>query len=280
VIAMSNACLSSFAGAVAATICRSTDARLVPVEVKRLLANALRDTRFVLDCADAATSAIVSSVQSSTWDNPPIVDDDESQFSVRLIYWPAGSRNSPHRHTFWTVTGVLSNELSFRTYAEPSADGAPLVRQREFRGRAGDVGIIVPPCIHEVSNPSRTPSISVHVFSGPKVLGVEANRYERGSTTWFDEKGNFDDGAERTASDIFGALIALLDTVADPRAAGILERLFAVADISAKLACTKAIARLDPSLAVELLRKVADECIGEDRPRLHAIADRLRASLC
>lgn len=277
-IAAANARLSSFAKDVADAMRRSADARAVTVQVKALLADALQDTRFVCDCLDVATSAIVLAARSSTWDNPPIVDDDESGFSVRLIYWPVGSRNSPHRHTCWTVTGVLSNELSFRTYAEPSAPEGPLIPEREFRGRAGDVGAIVPPCIHQVWNPSAAPSISVHVFSGPKAEGAEANRYERGNTVWFDEQGD-PEGTQRTASGIFGALIPCLDTIDDARAVRMLERLFPIADTAAKLACTKAIVRRDPNLAVRLLHELAEECGGEERPKLHALADRIHATL-
>jgi predicted metal-dependent enzyme (double-stranded beta helix superfamily) len=280
-ISVSRDRLLMFAEDVAKTIRQSTDASPVAVRVRRLLREALQDTEFVLDCVDAATSAWTSSTSSSPWENPPIIDDDESAFSVRLIYWPARSRNSPHRHTYWTVTGVLLNQLTFVTYAEPPPGRAPTSLEHEFHGRAGDVGIIMPPCIHRVFNPSEAPSISVHVFSGPRAVGLpHPNRYERGLTTWFDEKveGDADGPPLRTASDILAALIALLDKLTGPRVVPITDRLFGLADLPSKLACTKVLSRHDPRLAGQRLCELAAECGGPDGPKLRALAGRLGAT--
>jgi predicted metal-dependent enzyme (double-stranded beta helix superfamily) len=267
-----------FAEDVARAICRSTETSPVATRVRLLLTEALRESEFVLDCADAAAAALASSTPSRPWDNPPIVDDDESAFSVRLIYWPARSGNCPHRHTFWTVTGVLANELTFITYAEPPPGRAPATVEREFHGRSGEVGVVLPPCIHRVFNPSDGPSISVHVFSGPRAAAPAArSRYERGLTTWFDGEGEGDADAPplRTAPDILAALIGVLDTVASPRVVPIADRLFGVGDLASKLACTKVLSRYDPRLASERLFEVAAECRGPDGPRLRALARRL-----
>lgn len=277
---MSRDRLLLFAEDVSKAIRQSTDASPVAVRVRCLLREALQDTEFVLDCVDAATSVIASSTSSSPWENPPIVDDDESAFSVRLIYWPARSRNSPHRHTFWTVTGVLANELTFVTYAEPPPGKKPARIEREIHGCVGEVGMILPPCIHRVLNPSEAPSISVHVFSGPRAAELaQPNRYERGLTTWFDEGGEGDaDAPQRTASDILAALIALLDTLTAPRVVPIVDRLFGVADLPSKLAITKVLSRHDPGLAGQRLYELAAECGGPDAPKLRALAGRLVAT--
>jgi predicted metal-dependent enzyme (double-stranded beta helix superfamily) len=275
---ISSAHLLSFAAHVAHTIGMGGGGFAVAEEVRSRLRDALRDDQFVLDCVDAATSAMVPSL--SAYDNPPIVVDDALDFSIRLIPWPARSRNRPHRHTFWTVTGVVWNELRFLTYAEPDSTDGSLDVEREFCGRRGDVGFIQPPCVHQIVNQTASPSISVHIFSGPKTISGDARkRYERGHTIWFGEDGGADAPPSGGASGMVAALIALLDTIADARAVPLLERLLKVGDLPSRLECTKAISKRDSVLAGRHLYEVAAECDGADRVSLRALAAALVGDL-
>jgi predicted metal-dependent enzyme (double-stranded beta helix superfamily) len=169
--------LANFVAAVARNIITATSTDLLARSVRSLLSEALNSDDFVLDCIEQGIRTLEPYLPS--WTNPPIVDDDTHHFSIRLVYWPPQFVNEPHEHTFWTVTGVFHNELKFMTYLG-NVDG-PLVVEREIEGRRGDVGYIVPPCVHSVGNHSNEPSISIHVFSGPKLV---KGSYERGQTTW------------------------------------------------------------------------------------------------
>lgn len=262
--------LAAFVDAVSADIGRRDD-REVALAVRGLVSEALADERFVLDVVDVASAAMVPAI--AQWDNPPIVDDEALEYSMRIIYWPAGTSNQPHRHTCWTVTGVLWNELIFSTYKPSAGDRPPAAIDQRFHGRRGDVGFIVPPCIHSVANPSTASSLSLHVFSGPKTEA--AGSHERGRTTWFGRVPDVTRGESRPASEIVEPLAELLGAVRDPGAVPILERLFDVGDLGSRLACVKALSRHDAVLAGHRLLEVTADCGPQDRGPLQRLASTL-----
>jgi predicted metal-dependent enzyme (double-stranded beta helix superfamily) len=244
--------------------------------VRNMLADALRCDEFVLDCIDRATSTITDSLGS--WVNPPIFDDDSIACSVRLIFWPRNYSNQPHEHTFWTVTGVLFNELTFTTYRRDVASmRLGFSVDKTFSGKRGEVGYILPPCIHSVGNQSLSSSISIHVFSGPKASagsGISVP-HERGRTIWHEVDGLAAMSEGSSIGDAIGALIMVLDSIPGQRTLGLLDRIFVAGGLQTKLACAKAIGRQDPTRAAERLNDLGALCSEVDRVRLRVLADAL-----
>jgi hypothetical protein len=202
----------------------------------------------------------------SAWANPPLCEDDEFAFSIRLFFWPAGFANHPHRHDDWTVTGVFHNTLTFWTYAD-TPDG--LVVERRIEALGADAGYISSPCIHNVSNESRQISVSLHVFSGTKT-----QTGGRGRSQWYGEAP-----AKSNQGDRPRALRAFVDAAAcieDSRRTAVLERLFGLAEPSIKLAAAKAIAHIDPRLAAERLDELASLCSDGVAADLLRLSERLR----
>ena len=234
--------------------------------VRQRLIDAIRDETFTLDCLEEAIDAIQPHL--SGWINPPIVNDEVNACSVRLIYWPPHFLNSAHEHTFWTVTGVFSNALTFRTYFPNKGQNGQFQVDREIKGKRGEVGYILPPCIHTVGNEADTPSISIHVFSGPK---LSENSFERGRTTWHPTEGSPDPSPMFTLTHAFQSMIALLGSLENPRSLDLLDRIFAVASAPTRLACAKAIARRDKVRAGHRLLELAEQCAGEDAVKLHKL---------
>jgi len=263
----SKSALLEFAANVADAIHSTSGEEALVRRVRRMLIDAIHDETFSLDCIEEALDAIQPPL--SGWINPPIVNDEVNAFSVRLIYWPPHFLNSAHEHTFWTVTGVFSNALTFRTYfPNTGQNGEGFQVDREIKGKRGEVGFIMPPCIHTVGNEADTPSISIHVFSGPK---LNENSFERGRTTWHPTEGSPDPSGVFTLPHAFQAMIALLDSLDNPRALDLLDRIFAIAGAPARLACAKAIARRDKVRAGHRLLQLAEQCTGEDAVKLNKL---------
>jgi hypothetical protein len=83
-----------------------------------------------------------------------------------LGYWPPGSNAGAHEHTAWTITGVCHNQLIVQTYdRNETYRRQALVPKNLFDARAGEVGFIYEPCIHDPRNPTDKWSLSLHVSS-------------------------------------------------------------------------------------------------------------------
>ncbi|HEX3155858.1 MAG TPA: hypothetical protein VHV32_14620 [Candidatus Angelobacter sp.] len=267
----SKGALLKFAANVAGAIRSMTDEEALVRQVRQMLIDAIPDETFSLDCLEEAIDVIQPPL--SGWVNPPIVNDEANAFSIRLIYWPPHFLNSAHEHTFWTVTGVFSNALTFRTYSNSGQNDQGFQVDREIKAKRGEVGYILPPCIHTVANEGDTPSISIHVFSGPK---LNENSFERGHTTWYPTEGSPDPSPMFTLTHAFQAMISLLGSLQDPRALDLLDRIFAVASAPTRLACAKAIARRDKVRAGHRLLELAEQCTGEDAVKLHKLGTAFR----
>lgn len=270
-----NRSLKEFSQAITQAVQSSQDDASLTQQVRALLMQALKGEEFVLDCVEEAQISILQAPLA--WSNPPIINNDKLGFSVRLVYWPPRFQNSPHEHTFWTVTGVFSNELTFTTYRRGKEnDFEHLEVDRRIEGKFGEVGYILPPCIHSVGNPSPAPSISIHIFSGPK-LTVES--YERGRTTWYDPAGESRRSSPMfTVSAAVQALLELLETIPNSRALLLLDRMFPVGDRPTRLACAKSIGRRNPVRAGERLLELASQCGQQDAARIEKLARSLLAA--
>jgi predicted metal-dependent enzyme (double-stranded beta helix superfamily) len=259
--------LNAFVGGVRHEIALGNSQEDTARSVRRLVREYLSSGPFLLDCIEGALDTMNGPL-GSAWTNPPLGEDDELAFSIRLFFWPPGFANQPHRHDDWTVTGVFHNTLTFWTYGEAPQG---LVVERRIEAFAADAGYISSPCIHNVSNESKQISVSLHVFSGAKT-----QTGGRGRSQWYGEAP-----AKSTQGDRLRALRAFVEAAArvdDPRRSAVLDRLFGLGDSSIKLAAAKAIARLDPALGAERLDELAALCSDGVAAELHRLSKRLRAA--
>ena len=243
---------------------------------------ALSRTAFLGDCVALVLGTMES--QAGRWRSPPIYDDETHQYSIRLFYWPPGFENGAHRHDDWTVTGVLHNELRFRTYNEEQGN---LVEDKRLECRAGDVGYIDTPCIHNVANKSERESISIHIFSGPKLTVTDSAgevEIRRGRSMWYrasaaeadaapDQVGGAD--LERARQRALSAFTSLLSGTDDPRRAALLERVFALGTLPVKFSVVKALAVADTVRAAIKTHELAALCSADVGRELARIGDGL-----
>lgn len=81
-------------------------------------------------------------------------------------YWPPGGNAGVHEHTAWTITAVCRNHLEVQTYdRDESYRRQALVPKHRFDARAGQVGYIYDPCIHDPRNVTSRWSLSFHATS-------------------------------------------------------------------------------------------------------------------
>jgi predicted metal-dependent enzyme (double-stranded beta helix superfamily) len=262
--------LAEFSSRLAHAVATGEDQSASVRHVRDILANALADSEFSIDCAEASIKTIAASA-NSVWTNPPLIENESQEYSVRLMYWPPKFSNSPHEHTFWTVTGVFSNALTFSTYRRRSTDTPQLELEKEIRAVRGEVGYILPPCIHRVANESSLPSISFHIFSGPKLT---RGSYERGRTTWYASSGQ-PEPRILTVSHAVDALISVLVSFPSERCLDILDQAFYLPDLPTRLYCAKAIGRRDPKRAALRLLDLSKVCNAADSERMKRLANSL-----
>jgi quercetin dioxygenase-like cupin family protein len=253
----------------------------VPRAVRNQLRAALSRIGFAVDCVELVLGTMES--KEGPWRSPPIYDDEKHQYAVRLFYWPPGFENSAHRHEDWTVTGVMHNALRFRTYND--VNGA-LVEDKRLDCRAGDVGYIDTPCIHNVANESERESISIHIFSGAKVTFTDpAGELEtrRGRSAWHRASAQVEGapdqvgvaGFERARQRALSTFTSLLSGTADPRRAPLLERVFALGSLPLKFSVVKALAVADTARAAVKAHELAALCSADVGRELARIGDKL-----
>lgn len=144
--------------------------------MRDLLKDALSDDNFRLNCITHVLNSIDSwSDEINPWNAPPIISHENMIYSVRIVYWPAFYENNPHKHKTWGVTGVFHNQLDVNTY-EFLDNPRRLKRERKITASSGDVGYLLPGCVHNVNNPSHELSSSIHVFNNlPGIENSEEN---------------------------------------------------------------------------------------------------------
>jgi predicted metal-dependent enzyme (double-stranded beta helix superfamily) len=143
--------------------------------LRNLLIESLQSDEFRLNCLTALLNTIESSIaEEKSWDAPAIFYHEKLKFSVRLIFWPAFYENNPHEHKTWSLTGVFLNSLTVNTY-DLLDNPTRLKRNRTFDAYTGEVGYLIPGCIHSVKNPSHELSGSIHIFNNVDISNPEDN---------------------------------------------------------------------------------------------------------
>jgi predicted metal-dependent enzyme (double-stranded beta helix superfamily) len=240
--------------------------------IRGILAERLLQSRFVSACVAAVLEQVE---ESGRWANAPIHRDDARAYIVRMLYWPAGYENVPHEHLTWTVSGVLHGGLNVFLWQRGSASDNRLALKRTLEVRSGEVGCLVPPCIHSFENAGNETSVSIHVIATGRgrepTLSAGPPRETHVEWLGTEERAVL---AHRRLQRMLLANISIVSALAEPPKL-ILGRCFDSGDRTVKLAAARAIARLDPARGSELVSRLARDCEGPDRARLLQIADRL-----
>lgn len=88
------------------------------------------------------------------------------ELTIQHLVWPPGIQQPPHEHRMWVVAAVVEGQednVLYRRSASPDGDLEVVARHQL---RAGDVLFIPDDGIHDVANPSRSPTVALHVFGG------------------------------------------------------------------------------------------------------------------
>jgi hypothetical protein len=243
--------------------------REIASRVRELTEHALRRPPFVVECAERVISA-VGSMRGA--DVPPLWGTRSTPATLRIFYWPPGLQNEPHQHDAWGVTGVVFNEIIVETFpatTPPLESPQRCEPSRSITARAGDVGYLIPPCVHRLRNETARTTITFHVF------GAESET----STVRHAPRVVHERNVRRGVLLRRRVLCAWCDVLAelsDARSVSLLERIVVLTpDPLTKLQAIKSLARHDPRRAYELSCDFEKQLLGADRHGLSLINARL-----
>jgi predicted metal-dependent enzyme (double-stranded beta helix superfamily) len=135
-------------------------------EVRKVLANNLASVNFKVSCIEH----VLDEMKKRNIAYVPAIYSD-TEFDLRLIYWPQNFANDIHAHDSLTVTGVFFNELIFKGYKATQANEE--VAHRLIHGKMNEVGYMLAGELHNVSNETPSPSISLHFFKKSRVIEID-----------------------------------------------------------------------------------------------------------
>jgi predicted metal-dependent enzyme (double-stranded beta helix superfamily) len=251
----------------------ASDSRTAAEQAKAWLQHTLTIDDFIYDLSAFLIDSFKISLPE--WRLAPLPGSNTARFYVRVFVWPPLYANEAHEHDNWTVAGVLLNRLEGVAMRRTSVPGI-FEELYHFSGGEGDVGILQPPCIHQLVNPTNRTTVSLHVFGGDP--GEAEDYLNHGTATQLhDAHKQYREGLKQRTQ---LAVIEILMRRAPNLDGDLFDRLFEHGSVEAKLAICRAIGRTDPRRAVEYLERLA-ECIEDDAGarRLREISARIVASL-
>jgi predicted metal-dependent enzyme (double-stranded beta helix superfamily) len=168
--------LKSFTNSISNILNQQYDLSFSLKQMRDLLKSSLATDNFRLACIEHVLDSIEGwSDSAKPWNAPPIFNHEEMIYSIRIVYWPAFYGNNPHQHKTWGLTGVFHNNLDVNTY-ELLDNPKRLKKERKITASFGEVGYLIPGCIHNVNNPSHELSASIHIFNNlPGIENSEEN---------------------------------------------------------------------------------------------------------
>ena len=240
---------------------------------KTWLQRALVSDDFVYGLSEFLISCL--EVRGTHWRLRPLPLPSSSPICIRLLVWPPRYANEPHEHTGWTVAGVLLNRLEGRVL-ERSSNAQSLETKYQFTGTQGDVGILDPPCIHQLSNPTVSITLSVHIFASAG--GAFLNDHQ--------DHHHGDLSEDNVAEDRYTiglrqrlelALVEILGQGRTSQFHGLFDRLFEYGSPKTKLAICQATARTHPYQTAQRLAKLSEFTDDLSALRLRELSSRIAA---
>jgi predicted metal-dependent enzyme (double-stranded beta helix superfamily) len=215
--------------------------------VRDALREHIGDQEFVLDCLERMLNAPGFIDMRRRWTNPPLHADMLLNYKFQVFFWVPGYVNAPHQHNTWSVTGVMHDQCSVFVYrrADTEAGAEPeFIIDRRLVAEAGEVGYLLPGCTHSVGNPGRSISCTFHVFSDS-----QDERDRPRDTIWYPKPGAKGPAMDPRYKAMF-ACAGMLGKIRHERSARLLDRIFALGGPRVRLACVRAMMRIDPEKAV------------------------------
>jgi hypothetical protein len=140
--------------------------------VQNMLAGALTDEEFYLDCIDKE----IESNLRRTADAPrqPLFRMPDLGIKVHMFYWYPHRTIAAHEHTAWTVTAVFYNRLQVTTYDwDYAVRERKLQQKNQFEATQAKAGHIYEPCIHNPGNATDIVTTSLHIFNNADMPCLE-----------------------------------------------------------------------------------------------------------
>lgn len=207
-------------------------------KIKFLMQHALANPDFKLACVEQIVNSIENCGSDlNQWNAPPLFYHPNLHFSIRIIYWPGFYENNPHEHNTWSVTGILHNHLIISTYTLLT-NPKRLKKERIIKAKTGEIGYLIPGCIHNILNPGNDFSASLHIFNNIEPYGIKEN------AIWYPSPKKYDlrQGLVARALTI-GTLIA--SSIKSKKSLILLDRIFQIAPTSIKLMAIQAMYSLN-----------------------------------
>jgi predicted metal-dependent enzyme (double-stranded beta helix superfamily) len=206
-------------------------------KLRNLLAINLESNDFRIHCVSNIIDTMEDyKLHNKIWDAPHFYYDDELKYSIRMIFWPAFYENNPHQHKTWSVTGVFHHALRIRTYELLNQNRLKI--DRNINAVSGEVGYLLPGCIHNVCNPTHEISASIHIFNNIDINNPEEN------AVWYPAPRKFNLANGLTERALI-ACLALLENIEDKNVQKIRERIFDIAPISIKFLSVASMYKFD-----------------------------------
>ena len=198
-------------------------------EMRNLLMSIIQENEFRLECIEDILDTMDQwQDQEKPWGAPPIFYHEKLKYSIRIIFWPAFYENNPHEHKTWGITGVFHNKLNINTY-EMLTNPTRLKKERTITAQEGEVGYLLPGCIHNVNNISHELSASFHIFNN-----VADINHPEDNAIWYPSprRHNLSQGLLERA-----LLVCLLvvSEIKHPKSQLILDRIYAKSSLFLKL---------------------------------------------
>jgi hypothetical protein len=234
--------------------------------VRGLTQRALASPEFIFGCAER----IVTSMENSRrpWRNPPLWQSAEPPLQLRVFYWPPGQTSDPHFHGQWTTTGVLHNEVFVETF-DSDQDAEANRAAKSFSAKVGEVGYLMPPCIHRVSNPSNSLSATLHVFSES---AAEGKRLPEGKRIDLAPRPlQLDNRKSPVVQRALHLIMRMLDGNDSPAVVDLLVRAFALAGLGTRVQIVKVLVPRNAAAAYSLSRELEQSLSGIDREKISSI---------
>jgi predicted metal-dependent enzyme (double-stranded beta helix superfamily) len=258
---------------VAQVITSSRDDQLeTALAVKALTLQALASPEFIVVCADRIVSTMESAPHA--WRNPPLRQDSSLPLQIRVFYWPPGQTSDPHFHGRWTVTGVLLNSILVETF-ESNHDAEANRAAKRFTARSGDVGHLMPPCIHRLTNTTDANSATLHVFNEQSSEGGRRAGMQRSRKDSILRGGAKDRRASPIAQRSLEVVTSILARTEHPLVIELLARMFELAVPRVQLQVIKTLVTRDAAIAHRLSQRLERSLNGAARDKLAAINEQL-----
>jgi predicted metal-dependent enzyme (double-stranded beta helix superfamily) len=154
--------LDAFARDVGAVLDRRPAMPIIIREVSGLTKRLVADDRWLAERCRVASD--------DSYTRHLLHRDPRNRFIVLSLVWQPGQATPVHDHSCWGVMGLLENSLEECCYDRlddgSRPDFAELAQSRGTEVGKGSVAYLLPPYeeIHQISNVSGKPTISVHVY--------------------------------------------------------------------------------------------------------------------